>query len=34
MKKKVRMFLFYPGEEYGSIKEVQIIPVAGLYRGQ
>jgi len=34
MKKKVKMFLFYTGEEYGSIKEVQIIPVAALYRAQ
>lgn len=34
MKKKVKMFLFYTGEEYGSIREVQIIPVAGLFRGQ
>ncbi len=34
MKKKVKMFLFFPGEEYGSIKEVQIIPVSGLFRGQ
>jgi predicted AAA+ superfamily ATPase len=34
MKKRVKMFLFYPGEEYNSIKEVQLIPVAGLFRGQ
>ena len=34
MKKKVKMFLFYTGGEYGSIKEVQIIPVSGLFRGQ
>ena len=34
IKKKVKMFLFYPGEEYGSIKDVKIIPLAGLYRGQ
>ena len=34
MKKKVKMYLFYTGEEYGSIKEVQIIPVSGLFRGQ
>ena len=34
MRKKVKMYLFYPGEEYNSIKEVQIIPVAGLFRGQ
>ena len=34
MKRKVKMYLFYPGEVYDSINEVQIIPVAGLYRGQ
>ena len=34
MKKKVNMYLFYPGDEYGLINDVHIIPVAGLYRGQ
>jgi hypothetical protein len=34
IKRKVKMFLFYPGEEYVSIKKVQVIPIAGLYRGQ
>jgi len=34
MKKKVKMYLFYPGDEYGSINDVKIIPVASLYRGQ
>ena len=34
MEKKVKMYLFYLGEEYGTINDVQIIPVAGLYRGQ
>jgi hypothetical protein len=34
MKKKVKKFLFYPGEEYGAINEVQIIPVAYLFRGK
>jgi len=34
MKKKVKMYLFYSGDEYGSINDVKIIPVASLYRGQ
>lgn len=34
IKKKVKMYLFYPGEEYGSINDVQVIPVASLFRGQ
>ena len=34
MKKKVRMYLFYPGEEYFTLKNVKVIPVAGLFRGR
>jgi len=34
MKKKVKMYLFYPGEEYFILKNVKVIPVAGLYRGR
>ena len=34
IKKKVKMYLFYPGEEYGSIDDVKVIPVAGIFRGQ
>ena len=34
VKKRVKMYLFYPGEEYGSIDDVKVIPVASLFRGQ
>jgi hypothetical protein len=34
IKKKVKMYLFYPGDEYITINDVKIIPVAGLFRGQ
>lgn len=33
VKKPVRAFLFYPGEEYGLIDNVRIIPVASLMSG-
>jgi len=33
-KKRVKMYLFYPGEEYISINNVKVIPVAGIFRGQ
>jgi len=34
MKKKVKMYLFYPGVEYGLINDVNVIPVANIFRGQ
>jgi hypothetical protein len=34
MKKNVKMYLFYPGDEYISINEVKIIPVAGIFGGE
>ena len=34
IKKKVKMYLFYPGDEYITINDVKIIPVTGLFRGQ
>ncbi len=34
MKKRVKMYLFYPGDEYLSLGNVKIIPVAGLFRGK
>ena len=34
MKKKVRMYLFYPGDEYFSINDVKIVPIAHLFRGK
>lgn len=33
MNKKIKMFLFYPGEEYFNIDGVNIVPVAALFRG-
>jgi hypothetical protein len=33
MKKNVKMYLFYPGDEYFSINEVKFIPVAGIFGG-
>lgn len=33
MKKNVKMYLFYPGDEYFSINEVKFIPVAGILGG-
>ncbi len=33
VKRKVKMYLFYPGDEYFSLDNVKIIPVAGLFRG-
>ena len=32
MKKNVRMYLFYKGDEYLKLKDVNVIPVAGLFR--
>ena len=34
MNKRVKTYLFYPGEEYLSLGNVKIIPVAGLFRGK
>lgn len=34
MKKRVKMYLFYPGDDYLSLGNVRIIPVAGLFRGK
>ncbi|MBN1479936.1 ATP-binding protein [candidate division KSB1 bacterium] len=34
MKKAVKMYLVYPGDEYFTLNQVKIIPVAGLFRGQ
>jgi predicted AAA+ superfamily ATPase len=34
MKKRVKMYLFYPGDDYLSLGNVKIIPVAGLFRGK
>ncbi len=34
MKNKVKMYLFYPGDEYISINNVKVIPVAGIFGGQ
>ncbi len=34
MKNKVKMYLFYPGEEYGLINGVKVIPVSNIFRGQ
>lgn len=34
IKKKVKMYLFYPGDEYISINDVKVIPVAGIFGGQ
>ena len=34
MKKKLKMYFFYPGDEYGSINNVNIIPVGSIFRGQ
>ena len=34
MKRNVQMYLFYPGDEYFTIDDVKVIPVAGLFRGQ
>lgn len=34
IKKKVKMYLFYPGDAYSSINDVKVIPVASLFRGQ
>lgn len=34
MKKRVKMYLFYPGDDYLSLSNVRIIPVAGLFRGK
>jgi hypothetical protein len=31
VKKTVKMYLFYPGDEYFSINDVKIVPVAGLF---
>jgi predicted AAA+ superfamily ATPase len=33
-KKKVKMYLFYPGDEYITINNVKVSPVASLFRGQ
>jgi predicted AAA+ superfamily ATPase len=34
MKRKVKMYLFYTGDEYGSINDVKVIPVVSIFRGQ
>ncbi len=34
MKKRVKMYLFYPGDEYLALGNVKIIPIAGLFRGK
>lgn len=34
VKKTVKMYLFYPGDEYFSINDVKIVPVAGLFGGR
>ena len=34
MKKKTKMYLFYPGDEHVMINHVDVIPVANLFRGQ
>jgi len=34
VKKRVKMYLFYPGEEYSSINDVKLVPLAGIFRGQ
>jgi len=34
MKKKVKMYLIYLGEEYGSINDVNVTPVGSIFRGQ
>ncbi len=33
MKKRTRLYLFYPGDEYSKIETVNIVPVAALFRG-
>ena len=34
MKKKVKMYLFYTGDEFFSLGDVKIVPVASLFRGR
>jgi hypothetical protein len=34
MKKKIKMYLFYPGDEHIMINDVNVMPVAGLFRRQ
>ena len=33
-KKRVKMYLFYPGDEYGTINNVNVIPVASIFKGK
>ena len=33
MNRQIKMYLFYPGEEYDTIDKVKIIPIAALSRG-
>ena len=34
LKRPVRRYLVYPGEEYRTIENIQLLPVAALFRGQ
>jgi predicted AAA+ superfamily ATPase len=34
LQKTVKMYLFYPGDEYFVINDVTVIPVAGLFGGR
>ena len=33
-KKRVKMYLFYPGDRYGTINNVNIVPVASIINGK
>lgn len=34
LNRPVNRFLFYPGEEYGNVDNVRVLPIAALHRGQ